>query len=78
MNTIEQWNESEWEVMRNRLQVLSLAQLRDLATRLGIRFAGGNDQVRSREEFILVLDEAERGELEREVAAMEYSAQHVG
>jgi len=52
--------------MREKLERLSLEDLRELVTRCGIVFTEGNNQINDRDEFILVLDEADRGRLEGE------------
>jgi len=43
-----------------------LKQLRDLATKVGIKFSVGNEKIRNKEEFVLVLDEADKNELLKE------------
>lgn len=71
-NSNSQWSFIEWEKMRERLEKLSLDQLRLLATRTGIEFEGGNETVKDREQisakeqFLMVLDEADREKLQAE------------
>ena len=62
----EQWRPGEWEKMRDKLEALTLKELRELTDKVGIEFAGGNEQITNKEEFILVLDEADKKELFRE------------
>jgi arginyl-tRNA synthetase len=65
--TEEQWlDKKEWFKMYDKLMELSLEQLRDLTTKLGITFTGGNDKIKNKEEFVLVLDEADKDELLKE------------
>ncbi len=52
--------------MRKKLEKLSLEELRKLADRVGIKFTIGNENIKDPEEIILVLDEADRKELEEE------------
>lgn len=59
----EQWGPGEWAAMRGRLEGLTLAELREVAARVGLKFAIGNDRITDREEFLLALDEAEKDEL---------------
>ena len=68
VNRVEkQWaDKEEWLKMRNKLMKLSLKQLRDLATKVGIKFSVGNEKIRNKEEFVLVLDEADKNELLKE------------
>lgn len=61
-----QWTKKEWEQVREKLEQLSLKELRDLTTKVGIRFTIGNDKITDSDEFVLVLDEADRKELECE------------
>jgi hypothetical protein len=51
--------------MRERLEALSLHELREIAGQVGIEFDGGNDAIIDKEEFILVLDEADKKDLQR-------------
>ena len=60
-----QWKPEEWNEMRAKLEDLSLEELRDLTTKVGIKFTIGNQNITDKEEFILVLDEAGRKELIR-------------
>lgn len=57
------WSEEEWEEMRKKLELLSLEELRELTTRVGIQFTIGNENIQNKQEFILVLDEADKDEL---------------
>lgn len=57
------WSEEEWEEMRKKLELLSLEELRELTTRVGIQFTIGNENIQDKQEFILVLDEADKDEL---------------
>lgn len=52
--------------MRRKLEQLSLAELCELTTRVGIKFTIGNDKITDPDEFVLVLDEADRPSLEDE------------
>ena len=58
-----QWDPIEWESMSAKLDKLSLSELRELATEVGVVFAIGNAQIDNKEEFIRVLDEADKDEL---------------
>lgn len=49
--------------MREKLDRLSLEELRELSGKVGIRFTIGNDNILDKDEFILVLDEADKNEL---------------
>lgn len=66
---LAQWTPEEWEKMREKLELLSLEEIRELTARVGIEFTGGNESIRDRkeatakEQFILVLDEADKDEL---------------
>lgn len=60
----EQWTPEAWEAMAQKLEELSLAELRQLVTAVGIEFVGGNDQIVNKQEIVDVLDEADRAELE--------------
>lgn len=66
------WKPEEWEKFRAKLETLSLDQLRNLATRVGMKFSGGNEnvsdrkQMTAREQFIMVLDEVDREKLQAE------------
>ena len=59
----EQWKDDEWEAMREKLKGLSLEELREIASATGIKFSIGNEKIMDREEFILVLDEADKNDL---------------
>jgi len=61
-----QWAKEEWTAMRRRLEKLSLAELCEIVTRLGITFTVGNENITDPDEFVLVLDEADRPRLETE------------
>ncbi len=62
-----QWpDKKEWFAMYDKLMMLSLEELRDLTTKLGIIFTGGNDQIKNKRDFVLVLDEADKNELLKE------------
>jgi len=63
MNIQKKWGPGEWEHRREKLEQLSLDQLRFIADRVGIRFAGGNDAIQNKEEFLAVLDESDPHEL---------------
>jgi len=66
-NIEKQWpDKKEWFIMYDKLMKLSLNQLRDLTTKLGIIFTGGNDKIKNKKEFVLVLDEADKNELLKE------------
>lgn len=64
-----QWPPKEWEGMRNKLEKLTLKDLANLTTRVGIEFSEGNKSVKNnrnitaKEQFILVLDEADKKKL---------------
>lgn len=58
-----QWPKEEWFKMMDKLEILSLEELRDLTTKVGINFTIGNENIENKQEFILVLDEAEKDEL---------------
>lgn len=66
IKTERQWTKNEWFKMHNKLMELSLKQLRDLTTKSGIVFAGGNDKIKNKKEFVLVLDEADKEKLLKE------------
>lgn len=66
METRTNWTKEEWEEMYSKLERLSLAQLRDLTTRVGIKFTVGNENITNPQDFILVLDEVDKEELLRE------------
>ena len=67
-----EWAFDDWEKMVKNLKKLTGKQLRELATRVGINFEGGNitvqdkDNASAKEQFILVLDEAPKEILIRE------------
>lgn len=67
-----QWKSREWDKFRKKLDNLSLGELRELTTKVGIEFTGGNENVvdnrnlTAKEQFILVLDEADKEKLFRE------------
>lgn len=61
-----QWEPGEWEELEKKLRMLSLEQLKTLTDRVGINFTIGNDKITDKEEFILVLDEADKDELYKE------------
>jgi Fe-S cluster assembly ATPase SufC len=67
-----QWEPGEWDEFRKKLEELSLEDLRELTTKVGIKFAGGNENIidtknlTAKEQFILVLDEADKDELMKE------------
>lgn len=58
-----QWKEGEWEKFKTELYKLSLLEVRFLANITGMKFVGGNSKITDKEEFILILDEADKGEL---------------
>jgi len=68
----KQWEPGEWDEFRNKLEELSLEELRELTTKVGIEFNGGNENIidtknlTAKEQFIFVLDEADKKELFRE------------
>lgn len=70
--TENQWTKKEWEAMRQKLETLSERELIILCEKCSIQFEGGFEAVKERsdlsrkEQLILVLDEADREELERE------------
>lgn len=59
----EQWGEGEWDMIRSQLEKLSLEELCAITTSVGIKFTIGNENIKNKEEFLLVLDEAEKEEL---------------
>lgn len=65
------WDKEEWEVMKESLRTLSEKKLEQLVTEMGIQFAGGVQSVKDRayitrkEQFILVLEEADKEALKR-------------
>ena len=67
-----EWIPNDWKKMVENLRKLTEEQLRELATRIGIKFEGGNimvqdtDNASAKEQFILVLDEAPKKILIRE------------
>ena len=67
-----EWASDDWKKMVENLRKLTEEQLRELATRIGINFKGGNITVQdtnnasAKEQFILVLDEAPKEILIRE------------
>ena len=72
MNNInKQWEEKEWNKMKEKLEKLSEKDLEILVSKLGIKFEGGVKSVEDRpglsrrEQLILVLDEADKDELKR-------------
>lgn len=64
--TESQWMNEEWERMKEKLNILSLDELRALATKTGIVFTEGGENIQDKEEIILTLDEADKDELEKE------------
>lgn len=66
LKTERQWTKNEWFKMYDKLMKLSLKQLCDLTTKLGIIFVGGNDKIKDKKEFVLVLDEADKEKLLKE------------
>ncbi|MDD3774054.1 MAG: hypothetical protein PHW50_02120 [Patescibacteria group bacterium] len=66
-NYILQWKPGEWTKVRNKLEKLSLKQLREITRKVGIKYAGGFKGI-SKEELILTLDEADAKELKIELA----------
>lgn len=63
----EQWpNKDEWYKMQDKLNQLSLKELRELTTKLGINFSIGNENINNKQDFILVLDEAVKKNLLKE------------
>ena len=66
LKTERQWTKNEWFIMYDKLMELSLKQLYDLTTKLGITFTGGNDKIKNKKEFVLVLDEADKEKLLKE------------
>jgi len=65
-NIKRQWTKNEWFKMYDKLMELSLKQLRDLTTKSGIIFVGGNDKIKDKKELVLVLDEADKEKLIKE------------
>lgn len=63
----QQWGEGEWETVESELEKLSTEQLRAITTNVGIVFTGGNERINDRQEFIMVLDEAKKEDLYREL-----------
>jgi len=67
-----EWTPDDWGKMVENLRKLTEEQLRELATRAGINFEGGNITVQdtgnasAKEQFILVLDEVSKEILTRE------------
>jgi hypothetical protein len=51
--------------MAGKLRQLSLEELCQLTTTVGIEFSIGNNLITDKEEFIGVLDEADQGELKK-------------
>ena len=66
------WTEKEWDAMRQKLELLSEEELIILCEKCGIQFEGGFTSVKNlpgrsrKEQFILVLDEVDKNELEKE------------
>ncbi|MEW5805265.1 MAG: hypothetical protein AB1721_00845 [Patescibacteria group bacterium] len=60
------WQWGEWIKFTRKLQQLSLEELCQLATKLGIRFSIGNERITDKDDFINVLNEADKSELLRE------------
>lgn len=58
-----QWKDDEWEKFREKLDKLSLSEVRSLANKTGMKFAVGNIKITDKEEFIWILDEADKDEL---------------
>lgn len=52
------------EIDLSKFENLSLAELRQMATEVGIKFMIGNDNITDKEKFLNVLDEAVPEELE--------------
>lgn len=58
-----EWKPEEWENLRKKLEVLSLVEVKCIATLAGMQFEGGIDSVKDRDNFsakeqiILTLDE---------------------
>jgi len=59
-----QWDPQEWGLMTERLKRLTLEELRQLTTDVGIEFSDGNETITDKEDFILVLDEADKNALQ--------------
>lgn len=70
--TENKWSKEEWEAMRRKLETLSEESLIVLCERCGIQFEGGFEAIKNKpgrsrkEQLILVLDEADKEELEKE------------
>jgi hypothetical protein len=63
----KQWpDKKEWFKLHDELMKLSLKQLSDLTTKLGVIFTCGNDKIKNKKEFVLVLDEVDKSELLKE------------
>ena len=66
--SVLQWQPGEWTKIRNKLEKLSLKQLKDLTKKVGIKFTDNPDlKGISKEELILTLDEADATELKQEL-----------
>jgi hypothetical protein len=61
-----EWNFKEWQKFEHKLWRLSLSEMADLMTAVGAEFTIGNKNIKKKEEFILVMDEAEKVDLLRE------------
>ena len=67
-----QWTILEWDEMVKKLSSLSLDQLKELTEKVGIKFTQGTQSINNKEELILVLDEANREDLEKELEKLEF------
>lgn len=67
-----QWTKQEWNLIRRKLEQLDEDTLAFLVKKLGIEFTGGIEALKDRkglsrkEQLILVLDEVDRDDLEKE------------
>jgi hypothetical protein len=64
---ILQWKPGEWTEIRNKLEKLSVEQIREISKNVGIVYAGGFKGI-TKEKLILTLDEADAKELKAELA----------
>ena len=73
MQKISEWNNEEWEKMKETLALFSDKELEDLVTAMGIRFVGGVESIKDKEhlsrknQLILVLEEADKDKLKKTV-----------
>lgn len=65
-----QWAPGEWNDVRERLESLTIVQLRKVTKEVGIEFEGGTDRITDKEELVRVLDEADKEDLSKSYEAI--------